>query len=259
MPVITLTSDWSKDDYYVAAIKGKILSDCHDATIIDITHKTSNFNIAEAAFILKNSYPYFPSGTIHLICINSENINNRKYLVINYNNQYFIGSDNGIFGLIFKDEPQVIYQLKYNEDKEQTSFPELEIMAKAACWIANKKNIQEIAIETNELNKQIPLRAAIEESVITGSVIYIDSYQNAITNISKELFQRIGKGRPFEINVQSQHYKINRINTKYSDTTPGELLALFNSTGLLEIAIHFGHAGRLLNLEVGSTIIIKFK
>ena len=55
---------------------------------------------------------------------------------------------------------------------------------------------------------------AIDESVINGSVVYIDSYKNAITNISRELFDQIGKGRPFEIFVQSNHNRIDRLNSE---------------------------------------------
>ena len=104
----------------------------------------------------------------------------------------------------------------------------------------------------------MPLLASINESVIAGSVIYIDSYQNAITNISRELFEKIGKGRPFEILVQSYHYKINRINKTYNETSDGELLAIFNSVGLLEIAINRGKVAELLNIGLHSNIRVKF-
>jgi S-adenosylmethionine hydrolase len=98
----------------------------------------------------------------------------------------------------------------------------------------------------------------IDESVINGSIVYIDSYRNAITNIPKELFEKIGKNRPFDVFIQSNHYKINKINKTYSETSAGELLALFNSLNLLEIAISSGNAADLLNLNINSIIRIKF-
>jgi len=107
--------------------------------------------------------------------------------------------------------------------------------------------------------ERIPLRAAIDQSVITGSVIYIDSFRNAITNITRDLFDRIGDNRPFEIYVQSNHYVINRLNNYYHETAPGEILAIFNSVGLLEIAINKGNAADLLNLSTNSSIRVKFK
>jgi S-adenosyl-L-methionine hydrolase (adenosine-forming) len=91
-----------------------------------------------------------------------------------------------------------------------------------------------------------------------GSVIYIDSYQNAITNITRDLYERIGKGRKFEIALQSNHYKLNRINRTYSETSTGELLVLFNSLGLLEVAINKGNAAELLSLTTSSVVRIRF-
>ena len=195
MPVITLTTDWNLDDYYVGALKGKIYSKYPDVKIIDITHQIPPHNIARGAFVLKNSYLNFQEGTIHIIGINSEPGPGRSPLVIYADNHYFIGTDNGIFGLIFKNNPDKVVEIKWDKEKQNSSFPELSIFADTACYILHGGDIEEIGEVVSEYNKRIPIRAAIEESVINGSVIYIDSYQNAITNISSELFNRIGKNR----------------------------------------------------------------
>jgi S-adenosyl-L-methionine hydrolase (adenosine-forming) len=72
------------------------------------------------------------------------------------------------------------------------------------------------------------------------------------------LYERIGKGRQFDIALQSNHYRLNRINKTYGETSVGELLVLFNSLDLLEVAINKGNAAELLNLNNSSTIRIKF-
>jgi hypothetical protein len=94
--------------------------------------------------------------------------------------------------------------------------------------------------------------------VIIGSIIYIDSYNNAITNISKKLFDRVGNGRKFEIYVQSNYNKVNFISKGYNEVDLGELLALFNSANLLEFAIRNGYAAELLSLNVGGSVRVKF-
>jgi S-adenosylmethionine hydrolase len=135
----------------------------------------------------------------------------------------------------------------------------LYVFAPTAAHLAGGKSLDELGSPLPRLNKQMPLLATISESVIAGSVVYIDSYQNAITNISRELFEKIGKGRPFDILVQSYHYKINRINKTYNETSDGELLAIFNSVGLLEIAINRGNVAELLNIGLHSNIRVKFQ
>jgi S-adenosylmethionine hydrolase len=104
----------------------------------------------------------------------------------------------------------------------------------------------------------VPLRPVLDNNLINGSVIYIDSFSNAITNVTKETFEKIGAGKPYEIFIQSNHYRIDKINETYEDSLSGELLAIFNSVDLLEIAINHGAAADLLNLNINSAVRIKF-
>jgi S-adenosyl-L-methionine hydrolase (adenosine-forming) len=256
MPIVTLTTDWIQDDYYSGAIKGKLVASCPDINIIDISHKIPAFNSTKAAFVLKNSFHHFPEGTIHMILVNSEPDESESVLAVKYEGHYFIGNDNGIFGLLFKDKPETIIDL--TSAGGQTSFASLEVFINAACYIVKNGDIGGLGPEKDNYKRSIPRRATIEQDVISGSVIYIDSYQNAITNITMELYERIGKGRPFEIALQSNHYKLYKINKTYNETSTGELLVLFNSLDLLEVAINKGNAAELLNLNTDSTVRIRF-
>ncbi len=256
MPIVTLTTDWIQDDYYTGAIKGKLLTACPELNIIDITHHIPPFNTARAAFVLKNSFCHFPPGTIHIIGVNTQPSAEEKFLAIEYEGHFFIGNDNGIFGLIFREQPSTIVELPAADG--DTGFGTLDIFVQAACLLARKGEIAALGKTRKSFTRSIPRRATIDRDIIHGSVIYIDSYQNAITNITKELYERIGKDRHFEIALQSNYYKLNRINKRYSDTSVGELLALFNSLDLLEVAINKGNAAELLNLTTSSTIRIKF-
>jgi len=256
MAIVTLTSDWNNDDYYAASVQGKILSRHPGTVFVLVTNKIPAFNISLAAFQLRNAVPNFPAGTIHLIAVNNASEERFPFVAVKINNQFFIGYDNGIFGLIADEEPREAVLLKYDY---AGTFPELSVFAQAAGDLIDSGKINSLGTKHEKLYRQIAMLPAIDESVITGSIIYIDSYRNAFTNINRELFERIGKGRPFELLIQSNHYRINRINNWYSETTSGEILALFNSLGLLEIAINGGNAADLLNLSLNSSVRIKFK
>lgn len=257
MPIITLTTDWNTDDYYIGAVKGTIYSNCENATVVDISHKVKPFNIFQAAFVLKNSYPFFPKGSVHIIGVKSDLSKEENYVAAEFNDHYFLGANNGVFSLLFKDDDKVNY---YSiENTEQTTFPTLDVFSKLACKIANGTGIKSLGNKTEELVRRVPLRATIEDNVVIGSIVYIDSFQNAITNISKDIFDRVGKGKAFKIFVQSNHYTISKINSTYQETSVGELLALFNSINLLEIAINGGNAAELLNLDTNSSVRIKFQ
>ncbi len=138
------------------------------------------------------------------------------------------------------------------------TFPTKEIFVKAACHLARGGTIDVLGSEKQSYLERILLRAVVEGSVIRGSVIYIDSYKNVITNITRSLFEEVGKGRPFTVFFRKFEYNIDVISNSYADVYEGEKVALFSSTGFLEIAINQGKASGLLGLDMGDTVRVEF-
>lgn len=259
MHIITLTSDWNNDDYYVASLKGKLLTQCPDALIVDLSHKVEPFKSAEAAFLVRNSFRNFPEGSIHIIAVNSEPENGKLLLAASIAGHYFICADNGILGMLGESEPDQIVSIAQNTNMQDSSFTSISVFADVACRLAGGIPLEKLGDRLDEFEIPAPLKPTLGENNLIGSVIYIDTYQNAITNISREFFERTGKGRSYTIYVQSKHNVLHKICKKYNEVTDGELLALFNSLGLLEIAIRNGNAAGLLKLTCDSTIRVDFK
>ena len=256
MSIITLTTDWNKSDYYIGALKGKILTIEPTAQIVDINHQIQPFNIMQAAFVLRNCYYNFPPDTVHIIAVNAALTSKKSLLIFKINGHYFLTSDNGICGLISSDEPEAVYRIKKSEI--ENNFLSIDTFINTAFHIIKGDDYDSFAEPIEKYDKQVPLRPVIDKNLINGSVIYIDSFSNAITNVSKETFSKVGHNKPYEIFIQSNHYRIDKINETYEDSVSGELLAIFNSVDLLEIAINHGAAAELLNLKVNSAIRIKF-
>ena len=66
---ITLTTDFGNSDGYVGAMKGMMLGINPDLLLIDITHEVKAFDIAAAAFVLRQVIKYFSAGTVHLVVV----------------------------------------------------------------------------------------------------------------------------------------------------------------------------------------------
>ncbi|MFO7940314.1 MAG: SAM-dependent chlorinase/fluorinase [Bacteroidales bacterium] len=254
-PIITLTTDWRKADFYVGTIKGALLSKCATAEIIDISHQISPFSVYEAGFILRNAYHYFPEGTIHIVGVNAE-IKNARYIAAKYQGHYFISADNGIFSLL--GEENHLEAVQIDKWQRKSSFPELDIFTHVAAFLAEGHALQELGPTTESFGQVSALRPIFDEFSITGQVIYVDSFKNAITNITKSLFHKLVKQQKFEIRIQRNIFDINQIRSSYADVPPGEVAALFNSLNLLEIAINGGNAEQLLGLEKNATVRVKF-
>ncbi|MFA5296777.1 MAG: SAM-dependent chlorinase/fluorinase [Lutibacter sp.] len=275
MSIITLTTDFGIKDHFVGAVKGTIYSELPDARIVDITHQISPFNITETAYVLRNAYKKFPEGSIHIIGVDAELNSENKHLAIKLDNHYFICPDNGVISLLASEiNPEKIIEINIHEHIE-SSFPVLDIFVKVACHIARGGKLEVIGKVIPEFKKISELQPAIsaDNSTISGSIIYVDNYGNSISNISKKLFDQIGKGRNFEI--IANRYLFNKIYEKYSDIVnfslpkeqrqkDGTRLALFNSANFLEIAMYrsnlstVGGAVSLLGLCYRASITVKF-
>ncbi len=256
MGIITLTSDWGLSDYYVAAVKGMIYKFHPEAHIVDITHQIKPFDYVEAAFILKSTYPSFPDGTVHIIGINTEESLKEVHIVAYYHKQYFIGTDDGIFSLIFESAPESIFELDVASESSTFTFSSRDRFAKAAAHLLKGGKPEELGTAKKELIKKMLFNPVISENSLKGMIIHIDNYHNLITNISKSEFKKFTSGSKFEISFRSHKYKVLKIHESYGDVRPGEIVALFTGNSMLEIAINKGKAGSLLGIYKEDPILI---
>jgi S-adenosylmethionine hydrolase len=272
MSIITLTTDYGVKDHFVGALKGKLLSEFREATIIDISHDIDPFNVAEAAYILGAAYSSFPKGTVHLIGVDIELNAENQHIGMQWNDHYFICADNGILSmLIQKIIPQKLVAINIH-DRLPSDATDLDVFVKVACHLAKGGLLNVIGKEIKAIKEVTELQAVAQNNQIKGYVIYIDHYGNVVTNISKKQFLEVSKGRPYEISFKRQTIKI--IFSKYSDIGhskkyplkhyEGERLAIFNEAGFLEIAIFrsnpdsVGSASSLLGLNYRDVVVIEF-
>ena len=198
MPVITLTTEWKPDDIYHGIIKGKLSTLCPGVIIIDNAGSIPAFNISQASFIIRNTYNNYPKGTVHIICVHSEADKDQDHLIVRAKDHIFIGTDNGIFNLILNADPDEVVKIDH-----QGISDELEIFARAASDIISGKKLSELGKSIKTVSERLPLRATIDKDVIIGSIIFIDSYGNAISNITREVFYRVFENKHYRILIQS--------------------------------------------------------
>ncbi|WP_299222938.1 SAM-dependent chlorinase/fluorinase [uncultured Aquimarina sp.] len=276
MPIITLTTDFGIKDHFVSAVKGAIYTELPEATIVDISHEISPFHIIEAAYIIQNAYKSFPKGSIHIIGIDSELNPENKHIAVKLDDHYFICANNGLISLIASEfRPEKIVEINIH-DAIGTNFPVLDVFVAVACHIARGGTLEVIgkSITDIKLIKGITPIVNVGDKQIVGSIIYIDNYGNLITNITRKLFEDVGKGRKFKITARSAIF--NTIYERYSDAInfdiekskreeDGKKLAVFNSSGYLELAIYksnpktVGGASSLFGLHYRDTVSITFE
>jgi S-adenosylmethionine hydrolase len=255
MAIITFLSDFGQRDSYVAAVKAKILSINPNINIVDISHDISHFNIAHAAFVLRSVFRDFPKGTVHLISVNAPNKEKEKLLAIKLEEHFFVGIDNGLFSLLSDKAPSVIVELT-KDAAYNNAFPEKTILSSTAVALASGISIYNVGTQVNNIKEMLNRQLRVTKHQIFGHVIHIDHYGNAITNISQELFEKEKKNRSFTVTFAKE--SIDVISDSYESMENGDCIIMFNSMGLLEIAISQGNASELFGLDFDSQVKVEF-
>lgn len=253
--IIALLTDFGTKDYFVGAMKGVILSINPEAKIIDITHDIEPQNIRSAGFTLASCYHNFPQKTIFVSVVDPGVGSDRRAILVETENYYFIAPDNGLLSLIIKNESNYrIFELtnpKFFLSKMSQTFHGRDVFAPVAAWLSKGISSNEFGNEISELIFSKNLYPKIVSAdKITGNIIHIDNFGNIITN-----FRKTDLATNFSLQVNEN--MITKHHTFYAEGKVSEIFSIWGSAGYLEIAVNCNSAKELLNAEIGNEILAK--
>jgi S-adenosyl-L-methionine hydrolase (adenosine-forming) len=248
MPLLTLTSDIGSPDYLVGAIKAQLLQVNSSFSIVDISHNIAPFNYPQAAYVCRSAIKNFPAFTYHLVFVNLFEKKPEQLLLAFHNNQYILCADNGLLTMVLEETPEIVIGLPLEKEAVKNTTYLASVMALAVNKLINGESIKNVGIPDVSYMEKRHLRPALDNNSIEGQIIFIDSFENVIVNITREQFEEQRNGRKFRI-VFKRDEMIEHISDSYADVPEGEKLALFNSAGYLEIAINKGNAAGLFGLK----------
>jgi S-adenosyl-L-methionine hydrolase (adenosine-forming) len=248
VPLLTLTSDIGSPDYLVGAVKAQLLQLNADLQIIDISHNIPPFNYPQAAYVCRSAIKNFPDFSYHLILVNLFEKKPEQILLAFHKNQYLLCADNGLLTMILEETPEMIIGIPLDKMAIKNTTYITSVMGSVINQLVNGESIKNIGIADVPYMEKRHLRPTLDNNSIEGQIVFIDSFENVIVNISHEQFEEQRKGRSFRI-VFKRDEVIDRISETYADVPEGEKLAMFNSAGYLEIAVNKGNAAGLFGLK----------
>ena len=265
MAVLTLTTDFGLTDGYVGVMKGMMLSIDPTLNIVDVTHNIRPQDIRQAAYVLDAAYRFFPKGSLHICVVDPGVGSARKPLAIEAAGRFFIGPDNGVFTRIIRREQDLvaheIANRKYMARKVSATFHGRDVFAPAAAWLALGEPLDEFGPKVAEPSTiDAPDAVSSEPGLITGHIVYVDHFGNAITNIDYDMFQAAktsGGYNSFQI-VHSSCL-VNSIAEAYDEAVNAQSLnVVVGSWNTLEFFIKSGHAASVYGLCVNDTVKVRF-
>jgi S-adenosyl-L-methionine hydrolase (adenosine-forming) len=253
--LITLTTDFGYRDPFVGTMKGVIYGINPQAQVIDLSHTIPAQNIMAAALVLRQATPYFPRGTIHVVVVDPGVGSTRLPLLMELEESYFIGPDNGVLSLVMEEKtPGRIIHLSnpaYQLQPTSATFHGRDIFAPAAAYLS-RGVAPETFGETIKDFARLTWPAVIKTgTTIKGEIVYIDGFGNLSTSIGADDLKELPGHK---LRIKLHDLSILGLAANYAAVEQDKYLALVNSWGLLEIAVYKGSAQKCMGAMIGDKV-----
>lgn len=246
-------SDFGADSHYLASFRGSLNRSGIDLEFIEITSRIEPFDIVEAAYLSSMVYEDFAKGSVHILATNVVATNFKGHLAAEYNGHYFIAPDNGILSLIFGAEFDQYYRIPtdhYEVKIQNVYVPFIEQLIEADF------QLDKVAQKIDEVHTKTRIMPVKDGKELRGTIVFVDHFGNAYTNISREEFEAFASDGDYRINL-SRHSSIDRVSNTFADVQEGDPLCFFSDNHYLVVAIKKSSAEKLLNLRKYKPLIVE--
>ena len=258
-PVITLTTDFGLADHFVGVMKGVILSINPEADFVDLSHEIAAHDILDGAFLIAQSYRYFPRDTIHLVVVDPGVGSNRRSILATTDHYKFVAPDNGVLSFLYDREKS--YEVRHLTNDQyflkpvSYTFHGRDIFSPVAGWLSRGVEVDRFGERITDyvrLAMPAPLRSL--EGTVTGAILKVDNFGNLITNLTPQDVPELFSEKPPSFTIIINHQTITHLFTSYSAGKPSELFAILGSSGYLEVCTNQGSAATLLKASRGDEV-----
>ena len=260
-PLITLLTDFGERDWFVASMKGVILSINPTVRIVDLSHHMTPHRIEEASYCLQSCYRYFPEGTVHVAVVDPGVGSRRRAILVKTARYYFVAPDNGLLTPILTEDLDVeVWELEnrqYQLELPGATFHGRDVFAPAAAWLSSGIKAASFGRRvTDPVTIDWP-QPTVEGNSVRGHIVYVDRFGNLISNITSTHVMAVQADiGSVPVTIRLLDHRIEGLVGSYYAGRSGAPCGLINSNGVLEVFIKERSAASLLGVTVGVPIAI---
>ncbi|MGH7220894.1 MAG: SAM hydrolase/SAM-dependent halogenase family protein [Nitrospiraceae bacterium] len=259
--LITLLTDFGDRDWFVASMKGAILTINPHAILVDLSHHVPPHSVEDASYLLKSCYRYFPNGTVHVAVVDPGVGSARRAIMVKSARYFFLAPDNGVLSYIFDDEQPVevreINQRKFRRESPGCTFDGRDLFAPAAARLTKQEPFESYGPVIGDYQTFPIAQPHWEQTTLVGEIVYVDRFGNLISSLTQQHLEEVrlvAKGRQLSILIGKRI--IEGLVESYSEGMAEKPSALINSDGKLEVFLKEASAADLLQVGRGARIEI---
>ena len=246
--VLTLTTDFGTRDHYVGAMKGAVMSVAPQVQVFDISHEIPSFDVAEGAFAIAQSYPYYPDGTVHVVVVDPGVGSDRRAVAVAAEGHWFVAPDNGVLSQVLEAAGRFEARevdLRHGLARMSTTFHGRDLFAPAGARLAAGLPFEEIGPMAADL---VHMDAAAASDGC-GRVLHVDRFGNLVTSFRAS---DLPEGASLALGDRT----VTARARAYASMPAGRLFLIVGSSGYVEVSMNRGSAADAAGVRAGEAVTL---
>jgi S-adenosylmethionine hydrolase len=256
-----MITDFGNQDYFIGTLRGVMKKINPFIDVVDITNDIPSYQILPACFVIEQTYPYFPKGSIFLVVVDPGVGTSRRILLVKQDGYFFIAPDNGVLTPILLKKEKRVSQLN-NSDyfliEGNSTFEARDKMAPVAAYLSGGVDPKEMSTPTDEYILAQDYHPLLTGRTIKAKVAYIDKFGNVMTHVSENFLKHSLKESGLShFKVEINGKVVSDFYSTYGEASSGVFM-LIGSHQNLEIAMNQNSASAFLGIQIGQELLISF-
>jgi S-adenosylmethionine hydrolase len=255
--IITLLTDYGRDDDFVGVCHGVIRTIHPEAQIVDLTHGVRRYAVRQGALVLRNTLPYTPVG-VHVAVVDPQVGTERRAIALRTpDGRVLVGPDNGLLSLAWErcggvESAVDVSRSPHRLEPVSATFHGRDIFAPVAAHLARGAALEDAGdpLDAADLATVELPEPRVEDGAVLAHALVIDRFGNAALNVGHDDMAGTGitLGGTVELEVAGERYLATYAQT-FADVRPGELIVYEDAYRTLAVAINRGDAAATLALR----------
>ncbi len=254
--IVVYQSDFGLKDGAVSAMHGVARGVDADLILEDLTHEIPAFDIWNGAYMLFQTVPYWPEGTVFVSVVDPGVGSERKSVVAELTSgHYVVTPDNGTLTLLADSIGiEAVHEIDENvgrrpgssasftfHGRDVYSFTAAQLASAAVAFEAIGPALDPASLVTIEYQEP-----EIEGRTVSGNIPILDiQYGNVWTNIPQAMLEELGVAKDDRLAVTIAEDGETRFEGEipyvytFSDVPEGDPLVYINSIGNVALALNY--------------------
>jgi S-adenosylmethionine hydrolase len=263
--IVTLLTDYGRDDDFVGVCHGVIRRIHPGAEILDITHGIERHAVRQGALVLRNTLPYMPAG-VHVAVVDPQVGTERRAIGLRTGDgRILVGPDNGLLSLAWERCEGVelavdVTRSPHRLEPVSATFHGRDIFAPVAAHLAAGAELADAGdpLDPDTLARVELPQPREEDGAVVAHALVIDHFGNVGLNVDHQRLAGTGitLGGRVAVEAGGERYDATYAQT-FADVSPGELLVYQDAYRTLALAINRGDAAGTLGLAVDAEVRLR--